>query len=155
MSTAQIEKLVADFPTIGGKMYQMLMNHLPPREIRSKQMHTAYARVVEALATDIGSDVFDLAERKALETYIGAVAHFIDEYERNVFPRPVVTPEEMLEFFIEQHDLTQTDLRHELGSQSVVSEILNGDRKLNRGQIERLAKRFHVSPATFYSREAA
>jgi hypothetical protein len=44
--------------------------------------------------------------------------------------------------------LQQADLP-EVGSQSVVSEILNGKRDLNVRQIRALVKRFHVSPAVF------
>jgi HTH-type transcriptional regulator/antitoxin HigA len=36
------------------------------------------------------------------------------------------------------------------GSKSVVSEILHGSRKLNRNHIEKLSKRFNVSPAVFF-----
>ena len=54
----------------------------------------------------------------------------------------------MLRFFMEEHDLTQSDLS-EVGSQGVVSEILNGRRELNVRQIRALAKRFRVSPAVF------
>ena len=50
---------------------------------------------------------------------------------------------------MEQHDLKQTDLNNEIGSQGVVSEILNGKRKLNVTQIRKLSERFKVSPATF------
>jgi HTH-type transcriptional regulator / antitoxin HigA len=49
---------------------------------------------------------------------------------------------------MEEHSLSQSDLP-EIGSQGVVSEILNGKRKLNVRQIQALAKRFKVSPATF------
>jgi len=42
----------------------------------------------------------------------------------------------------------QADLK-EIGSQGVVSEILNGKRSLNVRQIKLLAERFSVSPATF------
>ena len=49
---------------------------------------------------------------------------------------------------MEEHSLSQSDLP-EIGSQGVVSEILNGKRKLNVRQIQGLAKRFQVSPATF------
>jgi HTH-type transcriptional regulator/antitoxin HigA len=31
-----------------------------------------------------------------------------------------------------------------------VSEVLRGKRELNKGQIEKLSKRFHVSPAVFF-----
>jgi HTH-type transcriptional regulator/antitoxin HigA len=49
---------------------------------------------------------------------------------------------------MEEHGLKQVDLP-EIGSQGVVSEILNGKRKLNVRQIEALAQRFRVSPVVF------
>lgn len=54
-----------------------------------------------------------------------------------------------LKFLMDQHYLKQTDLKNEIGSQGVVSEILNGKRQLNVAQIRKLSERFKVSPATF------
>lgn len=50
---------------------------------------------------------------------------------------------------MEQHGLDQSDLKNEIGSQGVVSEVLNGKRQFNLTHIKKLAKRFHVTPATF------
>lgn len=45
---------------------------------------------------------------------------------------------------------TQTaDLAQEIGSQSVVSEILNGHRQINARQAKALAQRFGVSSSVF------
>jgi HTH-type transcriptional regulator/antitoxin HigA len=44
----------------------------------------------------------------------------------------------------------QKDLASTLGSESIVSEILGGRRELNRRHIERLSKRFEVSPELFF-----
>jgi HTH-type transcriptional regulator/antitoxin HigA len=49
---------------------------------------------------------------------------------------------------MEEHGLTQSDLP-EIGSQGVVSEILNGKRERNVRHIRALARRFRVSPAVF------
>jgi HTH-type transcriptional regulator/antitoxin HigA len=46
------------------------------------------------------------------------------------------------------NELCQSDLP-EIGSQGVVSEILNGKRELNVQQIREMARRFHVPPAVF------
>lgn len=53
-----------------------------------------------------------------------------------------------LRFLMQQHGLKQSDL-NEIGSQGVVSEVLNGKRQLNVAQIKNLARRFNVSTATF------
>jgi HTH-type transcriptional regulator / antitoxin HigA len=53
-----------------------------------------------------------------------------------------------LKYLMKEHDLRQEDLS-EIGSQGVVSEILNGKRQLNVGQVQKLSERFKVSPAVF------
>jgi HTH-type transcriptional regulator/antitoxin HigA len=45
--------------------------------------------------------------------------------------------------------LRQTDLAKIFGSQSNVSEVLNGKREINARQARALGKRFGVSPAVF------
>ncbi len=72
----------------------------------------------------------------------------IAAYEDEHYPIRDVDGVEMLKFFMEEHSLTQSDLP-EVGSQGVVSEILNGKRELNMRQVRALAKRFHVPPAMF------
>jgi len=72
----------------------------------------------------------------------------VEEYERKHHPIPDATAAEVLRFLMEQHGLTQGDVP-EVGTQSVVSEVLSGRRRLNVGQIERLSARFRVSPAAF------
>ncbi len=49
---------------------------------------------------------------------------------------------------MDQHGLKQSDLP-EVGSQGVVSEILNGGRELNVRQIKALSSRFGVPAAAF------
>ena len=49
---------------------------------------------------------------------------------------------------MKEHDLTQGNLP-EVGSQGVVSEVLNGKRRLNVRQILALSHRFGVAPAVF------
>ena len=88
--------------------------------------------------------------REAVGQYLNAVIPFIDQYEKKEFPVGPATPEEVLGFLMEQHDLSQYDLATELGGQPVVSQILRGKRRLTREHIERLSKRFGVTPGSFY-----
>jgi hypothetical protein len=46
--------------------------------------------------------------------------------------------------------VTRVELLNEIGSQSVVSEVLNGKRDLNVRQIQPLAERFQLSPSAFF-----
>lgn len=72
----------------------------------------------------------------------------IEAYEEEHHPIPEANGSDVLRFLMDEHGLTQSDLP-EVGSQGVVSEILNGKRELNVRQIRKLAERFHVSPAAF------
>lgn len=47
-----------------------------------------------------------------------------------------------------EHGLTQKDLP-EVGTQSVLSELLSGKRRLNLRQVKALAERFHLPMETF------
>jgi HTH-type transcriptional regulator/antitoxin HigA len=48
-----------------------------------------------------------------------------------------------------EHGLKQADLAGEIGSQDIVSEVLNGKRKLNARQAKALGERFSLSPVVF------
>lgn len=77
------------------------------------------------------------------------IAHNLQTYEEKNFPLENSTPSDVLEFLMQEHELTQADFP-EIGSQSLVSKILKGERKLTAEHIARLASRFHLSPAAFY-----
>ena len=105
-----------------------------------------YDRAVErlnALLDEIGAN-----ERHPLYDLLDTLGTLIAAYEDEHYPIRDVDGVEMLKFFMEEHSLTQSDLP-EVGSQGVVSEILNGKRELNMRQVRALAKRFHVPPAMF------
>ena len=72
----------------------------------------------------------------------------IADYERRHHPMPSATGANILQVLMEEHDLRQADLP-EIGSQGVVSKVLNGKRELNVRQTRALAERFGVSPAMF------
>ena len=55
----------------------------------------------------------------------------------------------VLKVLMEQHGLGIADLP-EIGSKSLVSRIMNNERRLTRNHIEALSKRFGVSPALFF-----
>ena len=61
------------------------------------------------------------------------------------------TPAAILAVLMDEHQLKQGDIP-EIGSQGVVSEILNGKRELNLRQIRALSKRFNI-PQRFFLAE--
>ncbi len=53
-----------------------------------------------------------------------------------------------LQYLVKLHGIRQSDLK-EVGSQGVVSELLNGKRSLTLRHVKEFARRFKVSPAAF------
>lgn len=76
---------------------------------------------------------------------LGTLIHTYEEKHR---PIPECGGGEVLRFLMDEHGLTQSDLS-EIGTQDIVSEILNGNRGRDLRQIRILAKRFNVSPSVF------
>jgi len=54
-----------------------------------------------------------------------------------------------LKYLMESRGVKQIDLKKELGSQGIVSQILSGKRKLNLRQIKVLSEKFNVNPSVF------
>ena len=133
---------------IDNELLRWLYLHLPPRPIKSRKMHHSYSEATRILMRESGG--LDAENRAAVGQYLRAVIPFIEQYEKREFPIGPATPEEVLGFFMEEHNLSQYDLAKALGGQPVVSQILRGKRRLTREHIERLSKRFGVTPATFY-----
>ncbi|MGA2074076.1 MAG: helix-turn-helix domain-containing protein [Terriglobia bacterium] len=75
----------------------------------------------------------------------------IERYEEERYAIPDADPVDVLRFLLRQNGLAQRDIAAELGSESTVSLVLAGKRRLNRDHIARLSQRFHVSPAVFFA----
>ncbi len=80
---------------------------------------------------------------------IETLSALIEGYDKEHHEMPDVSGVDMLRFLMDQHALTQVDLKKELGGQSVVSEILNHKRELNVHQMRALGARFGVDPGVF------
>lgn len=102
------------------------------------------SKILDKLLDIVGED-----ENHELIGLVDFVSHMIATYDdRKKYQIKNVSGVDALKFLMQQHHLKQSDLP-EVGSQGVVSEILQGRRKLNINQIKKLAKRFHVSAETF------
>ena len=152
MTPKTLEKRLSllSLPVEGGFL-RWLYLHLPPQPIRTKKMHQRYSAAVRILMHERVSGRLSPVDHEAVGKYLSALAPFVERYEMQKFPTGSITPEEMLRFFMEQHDLNQYDLAKDLGGQPVVSDVLRGKRRLSREHIERLSRRFGVAPATFYA----
>lgn len=107
-----------------------------------------YDRAIK-LMNDLIDEVGD-NQRHSLYSLLDTLGTVLHAYEEQHFKMPSSNSSEILRFLMEEHGLKQTELP-EIGSQGVVSEILNGRRELNTRQIRALAERFAVSPAVFFN----
>ncbi len=76
---------------------------------------------------------------------LGAVVH---TYEEKYHPVPECSGVEILQFLMEEHQLKPSDLS-EIGTATIISEIIDGKKELTVKHIQALAERFHVSPSVF------
>ena len=105
-----------------------------------------YDRAVErlnSLLDEVGTD-----ERHPLYSLLDTLGAVLHAWEEQHHVMPECEGADVLRFFMEEHNLSQSDLP-EVGSQGVVSEVLSGKRELNVRQIRALSKRFGVSPSVF------
>ena len=100
-------------------------------------------KLLDSLIDEVGND-----GSHPLASLMETVGSLIETYESENVPNRDGSPTDALKALMEEHDLTQSDLR-EIGSQGVVSEVLAGKRQLNLRQIRALSERFGVSPAVF------
>lgn len=121
--------------------------HISPvlHEPQSNDEYEQLAHMLDKLLDIVGED-----ETHELMGLIDVISHMIAMYDETHDEKFLKgSGVDSLKFLMEQHSLGQGDLKGEIGSQGVVSEILNGKRQLNISHIKKLANRFHVSPATF------
>lgn len=114
-------------------------------EPQTASEYTQLALLLDDLLDIIGED--ESHELIGLIDVIGQMLTQFDEKHPESIEAGSVL--DALKFLMAQHNLNQNDLQAELGSQGVVSEILNGKRQLNLAHIKKLADRFNVSPMTF------
>jgi len=118
-------------------------NIAPLLTIRNEREYNAAVKRMNDLLDEIG-----INDKHPLYSLLDTLGTLIHAYEEEHFPMPESTGAEILRFLMDENGLTQSDLP-EVGSQGVVSEVLNGKRELNIRQIRALANKFKVSPASF------
>lgn len=112
--------------------------------VRDEAHYAELLAFVDEVFEQFGAD-----EQHPIFTLVGLVAERIREYEDRAHPWPDnSTPASRLAFLIDSHQLNQKDLP-EIGSQSVVSEILSGKRQINLRQASALARRFGLPLEVF------
>jgi HTH-type transcriptional regulator/antitoxin HigA len=117
----------------------------PLLSIRNEREYDKAVKLMNQLVDEVGTN-----ERHPLYSFLDTLGTVMHAYEVQHHPIPKSSGSGILKFLMEEHGLKQSELP-EVGSQGVVSEILNGRRELNTRQISALAERFGVSPAAFFA----
>ncbi len=94
-------------------LLKWLYLHLPPQLMKNRQMYRAYIKAVGILMREQEMGNIDLASQRAVTQYLSSVIPFIEEYEKKEFSMAPATPEEMLQFLMEENELSQYDLTEE------------------------------------------
>jgi HTH-type transcriptional regulator/antitoxin HigA len=114
-----------------------------PTPITSERQHEEYLSVLDRLASKENPT-------SAEEKYAEVLITLIEAYEEEHHSIPDASPVEVLRALMDANNLRQKDLVPVFGSESIVSEVLHKKRDLNKTHIEKLSKRFRVSPALFF-----
>ncbi len=115
----------------------------PYMTIRNEKDYDRLITQMNQLIDEVGTD-----ETHPMYEFLDTLSTILHAYEEKHFKVPQASGIEALRYLIDEHDLRQSDLP-EIGSQGIVSEILNDKRDLNIRQIRELARRFNVSPNVF------
>src|SRR5581483_6599792 len=107
--------------------------------IRTEREYNEAVQYLNALVDEVGDNPKDPRYR-SIET----LSVLISTYDREYYRLPEASGVEVVRFLMEEHGLKQSDLP-EIGTQSVVSEILSGRRELNTSKIRALAARCGVT----------
>jgi HTH-type transcriptional regulator / antitoxin HigA len=122
------------------KTWPAVENYL---SIHNKHDYAHAVNMLNQLLDEIGEN-----ERHPLYGFLEVLGIIIENYESEHYKWEDASGVDVLKYLMEEHSLNQNDLS-EIGSQGVVSEVLNGKRQLNVNQIKKLSERFNVNPAVF------
>jgi HTH-type transcriptional regulator / antitoxin HigA len=84
-----------------------------------------------------------------------AQARLIEAYERSRWPRSVPTLPDLLNYLMDQNNLSRSDSVPMLGTASRVSEVMNGKRELSMNMVRTLRERFNISADLLIARGSA
>jgi len=114
-----------------------------PAPITSERQHAQYLAVLDQLASKHHPTTEE-------EKYAEVLLTLIEAYEEQHHSIPDASPLEVLRTLMDANNLRQKDLAPIFGAESIVSEVLHKKRALSKSHIEKLSKRFNISPAAFF-----
>lgn len=123
--------------------YLARVRQFPLRPIRTAAEHDAAITLIDEL---IDARKLTLAEKDYLEV----LSNLVEAYEDRTCAMKPACDADMLRFLIEQNGISQAQTAAGTAiPESTISEVISGKRKLNRGQIAKIASFFRVEPGVF------
>ena len=123
--------------------YGALLSATQPEVVTGERQNREYIRKLEELTSRTKVS-------KAEKKLIALLTLLVEQYEDQYRPVPEAGPLDIIRHLMEANDLRQKDLVDVFGTESIVSDVLNGRRDLTKGHIHRLSAKFHVSPSVFF-----
>lgn len=123
----------------GGTVMAKLLDSKKPRLLHNdREYDAAVAELDELLDQDPaeGSDAFDRLEFLTI---------LIETYDEEHHTIPDSTPQDVVDFLLEQRSMLRADLADVLGGRSRVSEFFSGKRELSLNQARALRDLFGIS----------
>lgn len=123
--------------------YRQLLAQFPPRPINTEEELDATQAVIDQLLDkpELTPDEVD---------YLDLLGTLVYDYEQQQDPMPDIYGVELLKVLIEERGLKQKELVPIFKTESIVSDILRGNRQLTTRHIQELSAYFHLSPAVFF-----
>jgi HTH-type transcriptional regulator/antitoxin HigA len=123
--------------------YAGLLAEVLPHVIHTEKENDRCTRELQKL---LGKRKRTREERRITEL----LTLLIEDFEAKHYSLPPATPRDILRHLMESNGLRQVDLVDVFGTASIASEVLNGKRALAKSHIEKLSRRFNVSPELFF-----
>jgi HTH-type transcriptional regulator/antitoxin HigA len=129
-------------PAEAPETYEDLVRLYPPRKIHDQ--------VELENATEVADWIALRANNDAQLDYLELLGDLLDEYENAGKPDKASSPLEILNFLVEENDLTTRELGKILGiDHSVAARILRGERTITVDHAKNLGARFKLDPKAF------
>ena len=123
--------------------YGSLLSETKPEVIHDEGQNDTFVARLEELTS---KQVVTPAEEKLIEL----LTVLIENFEAQHHPVQGSGPLDVIRHLMEENHLRQKDLVDVFGTESIVSDVLNGKRDLAKDHIRKLSERFGVSPALFF-----
>jgi HTH-type transcriptional regulator/antitoxin HigA len=127
----------------GPDSYMELIHQFPLKPLKNDEEHAQAVTILEKL---MGRDL-DFGASDYLATLILIVNKYEDEHHTP--EGAYLTPQQSLRAIMNANNMTQAEMGKIIGSESMVSMFLKGERELSKSHIRALVARFRVDAALF------